>query len=221
MPVTYAKNCAEHYSDHPVKSRLEQKRLMDVLLSLVLLPAVLPLAILIGAILKIQGGPILYSQVRVGRDGLPFRLWKFRTMIADADAVLQKHLDRHPSAKQEWRDHRKLRNDPRVTRFGAFLRRCSLDELPQFWNIFLGEMSLVGPRPVSQNELEEKYRQYALSYMRCRPGLTGLWQVSGRNRLTYESRVQLDDYYARQQNALLDLWILWRTIGAVLRGTGC
>ncbi|WP_348646253.1 sugar transferase [Pseudohalocynthiibacter sp. F2068] len=167
-----------------------------------------------------QEGSLFFGQDRVGKNGKLFRIWKFRTMHMNADEALIDLLSKNPVAAHEWTTKRKLQSDPRVTRLGGFLRRTSLDELPQLWTVFCGEMSLVGPRPVPGDELRAEYRGDAWAYLSCKPGLTGLWQVSGRNMLDYTQRVQLGVAYSRRQNLSLDLLILWRTIAVVLRCTG-
>jgi len=220
MPIAPVKACSE-LPTTVRRTSIEAKRIMDVVLALFLIPLALPILAAIAGILLLQGRAVFYSQLRVGQDGRLFHLWKFRTMVPDADKSLENHLLHNPDAAREWHTNCKLRDDPRVTRFGAFLRKCSLDELPQLWNVLLGQMSLVGPRPVTPTELTQKYRTYAPAYLQCRPGMTGLWQVSGRNSLPYSKRVRLDAAYAAEQNLWLDLRILWRTVGVVLRGTGC
>lgn len=197
------------------------KRCMDIGLIIALSPFALVVMALITLILSFGRGPVFHSQLRVGRAGRRFRIWKFRTMRPVCAAEFQDYLSKNPDLSSEWHQTRKLQHDPRVTRFGAFLRKSSMDELPQLWNILRGEMSLVGPRPVPYDELHENYRGYVAAYQKCQPGLTGLWQVSGRNRLHYDARVRLDASYAVNQNILLDLKILFRTIKVVLRGTGC
>ncbi len=158
---------------------------------------------------------------RIGRDGAPFPCLKFRTMVRDADRVLEEHLARDPAARAEWQAQRKLARDPRVTAIGNLLRRSSLDELPQLFNVLRGEMSLVGPRPVVRVELEEHYAGEAGSlYCRVRPGVTGLWQVSGRSGVSYRERVRLDTEYVRTGSLMLDVAILCRTPWAVLRARG-
>jgi len=204
---------------HP--SAIGAKRVMDIVLILLTLPVSVPLVLVITGLLLAQGRPVFYSQQRVGRGGRNFRIWKFSTMVPQAETRLREYLQKNPNAAREWRMTQKLRHDPRVFPLGAFLRKSSLDELPQLWNILCGQMSLVGPRPITMTELVGKYCGHAPAYLKCRPGLTGLWQVSGRNRLRYSQRVQLDVAYATRQNLWLDLHILWRTIGTVLRGTGC
>ncbi len=166
-------------------------------------------------LLRCEGGPIIFRHRRVGRDGKPFDCLKFRSMVPDADRVLRELLERHPELKAEWlRDH-KLRDDPRITAAGRFLRRTSLDELPQLWNVIRGEMSLVGPRPIVHEELL-RYGRCASKYLSARPGITGLWQVTGRSNTDYRRRVVLDVYYIRRQSLLLDLYILAKTTRVVL-----
>lgn len=201
--------------------RLDAKRCVDLAMLSVLLPFLLPLGLAVAALVAFQGGPVLHSQWRVGRRGRMFRLWKFRTMRRGAEAALPALLAADHERAHVWRRYGKLRDDPRVTSLGRVLRRYSLDELPQFWNVLTGEMSLVGPRPVPLAELHHGYGTAAQAYLSCRPGLSGLWQVSGRNRLDYAQRVALDCHYARHRSLTLDVSIMLRTIGAVLRGTGC
>lgn len=164
-------------------------------------------------------GPIIFSHNRIGRGGKVFPCYKFRTMVVDAEAELEKFLIKHPDRRKEWEEQQKLKDDPRITRAGRFLRKTSLDELPQLFNVLRGEMSLVGPRPIVQNEIE-KYRQYIEDYYLVRPGLTGYWQVSGRSDTSYDERVQMDSWYVRNWSIWLDIVILFRTIKVVLRGRG-
>ena len=162
---------------------------------------------------------MLYGQKRIGRNGGEFRAWKFRSMVQDAERVLEDYLARHPEMAEEWQRHHKLRNDPRVTRIGRFLRKTSLDELPQLWNVLTGEMSLVGPRPIVRQELQ-KYGDAIELYLRVRPGITGLWQVSGRSNTTYDERIRLDEHYVRNWSVWLDIFVLGETIKTVLRAEG-
>lgn len=164
-------------------------------------------------------GPVLYTQWRLGRDGRPFRIWKFRSMVVDADERLARLLAEDPAARREWEATQKLTNDPRVTRVGRFLRATSLDELPQLANVLRGQMSLVGPRPIVDAEVERYGEAYGL-YTQVRPGMTGYWQVSGRSDTSYEYRVELDTYYVRNWSVWLDLDIILRTFAAVLRRDG-
>ena len=164
-------------------------------------------------------GPLFYGQRRVGRNDQTFVAWKFRTMVSNAAEELEFHLASDPELRQEWdRDH-KLKNDPRVTPVGRFLRKTSLDELPQIWNVFRGEMSLVGPRPIVTAEIAKYGKRFDL-YRKVPPGITGLWQVSGRNQTTYEARTEFDEYYVRNWSICLDLYILFRTVKAVLNAEG-
>ena len=178
-----------------------------------------PLILVIVLLMRKGDGSVIYRHRRVGRGGRMFSCLKFRTMIPDADQVLRDLLESDPALRAEWvRDH-KLRHDPRVTRLGRFLRRTSLDELPQLVNVLRGEMSLVGPRPVVREELL-RYGRNVGTYLAVKPGITGLWQVTGRNDTDYRRRVVLDTYYVRNQNLLLDLYILAKTTGVVLGGSG-
>ena len=202
------------------KRRLLLKRMLD--LSLVALSAclVLPLWIIIAlAIMLDSPGAPVFFQERVGRNGTSFRICKFRTMVQNADALLHKALTENSTLRREWGHDHKLKQDPRITRIGAFLRKTSLDELPQLWNVLKGDMSLVGPRPIVSEEIA-KYGQVFQDYLRVRPGLTGLWQVSGRNNLAYEERVRLDQYYVSNWSVWFDIWILAQTIPVVLCGRG-
>ena len=196
------------------------KRTLDVLFVLIGGAALLPFIGLIAALIKLTSpGPVLYGQRRHGRGGQTFTAWKFRSMVANAGEALERILAADPGLREEWLRDQKLRHDPRVTPIGRFLRRTSLDELPQLWNILLGEMSLVGPRPIVAKEIARYGDDFAL-YKKVTPGLTGLWQVSGRNLLTYEQRIGFDLYYVRNWSIWLDLHILARTVQTVLRGDG-
>jgi len=162
-----------------------------------------------------SGAPIFYQQARVGRDGKSFKVYKFRSMVQNADAVLKELLANDPALREEWAATQKLRNDPRITTIGHFLRKTSLDELPQLLNVLKGEMSLVGPRPIVTEELAH-YGKHAASYLAARPGLTGPWQVSGRNDVSYAERVRLDVEYVSQPSMIRDFDVLLRTVGVVL-----
>ncbi|WP_425277000.1 undecaprenyl-phosphate galactose phosphotransferase WbaP [Meiothermus ruber] len=196
------------------------KRAIDIALVITFaLPVALVLAV-IGLLIRLDSpGSVLYSQWRVGLSANRFRAWKFRSMVRDADRLLAEYLQRYPELKAEWEHDQKLKNDPRVTRVGRFLRKTSLDELPQLWNVLKGEMSLVGPRPIVDDEIK-RYGSHFSLYTRVRPGLTGLWQVSGRNDTTYAERVAMDIYYVRNWSPWLDLYILARTVWVVLFGKG-
>jgi len=192
------------------------KRTGDIVFSLAMLSLCSPLLVLLVLLVKITSrGPVFYVQQRVGRGYRQFGCIKFRTMRRDADRILSAVLAASPDLQEEFRNDFKLRNDPRITRLGRFLRRSSLDELPQFVNVLRGEMSVVGPRPIVSQELP-RYGKRMEEVLAVRPGLTGLWQVSGRNNLSYRKRVQLDLYYARYRSLKMDMRILLRTIRVVL-----
>ena len=202
----------------PIQLRL--KRALDIGGALALLLLCLPVIGLIALIVAAGGRPVFYAPGRVGRNGRMFRCLKFRTMVPDAERVLATLLETDPRARLEWERSCKLVDDPRVTRVGRFLRATSLDELPQLFNVLLGQMSLVGPRPVPPDELHERYRENARYYLRVRPGLTGPWQISGRSDMPYEDRVTLDVAYAKAPSLLADIRILARTVPAVLLRRG-
>lgn len=200
--------------------KLAIKRCMDLFLSIIIGIVILPFILFIAILIRLESpGPIFFKQLRVGRQGKPIWILKFRTMIQDAEVVLQKTLLENDELRKEWELDQKLRYDPRITRVGKFLRRTSLDELPQLWNVLCGDMSLVGPRPIIKEEIV-RYDEAYLLYIRVRPGITGLWQVSGRNDLTYEQRVKADWYYISNWSVWLDLLILARTIPVVLQSKG-
>jgi lipopolysaccharide/colanic/teichoic acid biosynthesis glycosyltransferase len=197
------------------------KRGIDVVGSLAALILMGPLLIAITvAIWLCDAGPVVYSQERIGRNGRTFRCLKFRTMRMNADRLFEELLSSDPLARREWETMHKLRRDPRVTRLGKFLRMSSLDELPQLFNVLRGDMSLVGPRPIVSAEAGRYGRRFR-SYCTVKPGLTGLWQVSGRNNTSYRRRVALDVTYARRASLRLDLWIMLRTVPAILSASGC
>jgi lipopolysaccharide/colanic/teichoic acid biosynthesis glycosyltransferase len=192
------------------------KRTGDIIFSLAVLSLGSPIFILLAMLVKLTSrGPVFYVQQRVGRDYRSFGCIKFRTMRRDADRVLSGLLAESPDLAEEFRNDFKLKNDPRITRLGKFLRRSSLDELPQFLNVLRGEMSVVGPRPIVRKELP-RYGESMDEVLAVRPGLTGLWQVSGRNNLRYDERVALDIRYSRGRSFLLDLGIMLRTIRVIL-----
>ena len=192
------------------------KRIGDIIFSLIVLTLGSPIFILIGILVKLSSpGSVFYIQKRVGRNYREFGCIKFRTMYKDADELLPNLLEKYPLMRKEFEKDFKLRQDPRITKLGRFLRRSSLDELPQFFNVLKGEMSVVGPRPIVSNEII-KYSLFMEEVISVRPGLTGLWQVSGRNNLSYKKRVELDLLYARNRNFLLDLEIIILTLGVLL-----
>jgi undecaprenyl-phosphate galactose phosphotransferase len=188
--------------------------------SMLLLILAIPMLIISAIIVTTSKGPAIFSQLRVGRNGRPFRCYKFRTMYSDAEARLSSILDNDADARAEWKSNFKLRNDPRITPIGRFLRRTSLDELPQIFNVLRGEMSLVGPRPVTQFEIDEYYRDQAGICFCVPPGITGLWQVSGRSNTGYAYRIALDVWYVRNWNLWLDIVILMKTVRVVIRHEG-
>lgn len=198
------------------------KRSMDLILLALAAPFVLPLiGALWLAVKTTSEGPVFYGQRRVGRGGAEFTMWKFRSMVDNAEAVLHAYLDKDPALKAQWdRDH-KLKQDPRVTAIGRFLRSSSLDEIPQLWNVLIGEMSIVGPRPIVNTEdydreYCEEHPEVYDKYKHFSPGITGLWQVSGRNTTTYLRRIICDDYYFRNWSIFFDCLILAKTFRTVL-----
>lgn len=195
------------------------KRLFDVLVASLLLLCLSPLLVYFLVAIRRDGGEAIYGHRRVGRYGKSFVCYKFRSMVADSDAVLARLLETDPRARQEWKRDFKLRNDPRVTPIGAFLRKTSLDELPQLWNVLKGDMSLVGPRPVVADELE-RYGDEVDYYLEARPGITGLWQISGRNDVDYSYRVYLDSWYVKNWSLWYDIVILIKTVSVVFGRRG-
>lgn len=195
------------------------KRRLDIALSIFFLPVVLIIGLPIALLVALEGGRPLYRQIRVGRNGRLFTCYKFRTMTHDANARLRAALRDDPDARRAWFDRFKFENDPRVTRLGWFLRKTSLDEIPQVWNVIKGDMSWVGPRPVILDELL-KYGADLPAYLACRPGITGMWQVNGRSDTTYRQRVAFDVHYAKNWSVMLDLRILLMTIPRVLTAKG-
>lgn len=197
------------------------KFLFDYTLVLLALPFIVPLLLALGAIVKLtSSGPALYTQARIGQHGRTIRVFKFRSMYADAESRLKDLLAENAEARAEWKKTYKLKNDPRITRFGNFLRKSSLDELPQLINVLKGEMSLVGPRPVPAVELRLRYKDKSEYYTLVRPGITGLWQISGRSDISYEQRVNMDTWYVFNWSLYTDLVILYKTIGVVLKRRG-
>jgi len=191
------------------------KRLFDLLLSIALLPFALIAIATVAVVVKASSpGPVFYRHTRIGLKSRPFGLWKFRTMFHDSDKIFWAHLAQNPDARREWLRYRKLKHDPRVTRVGAFLRRSNLDELPQLLNVFAGDMSLVGPRPIVEEELK-RYGSGGALYTAVLPGITGLWQVSGRGCLPYEQRVALDVEYVSTWSLARDFMVLTKTFNAV------
>ncbi len=193
------------------------KRLLDITITLLLLPLAFPLVAIIAFIIRLDSpGPIFFCHRRLGYAGQEIFIWKFRTMYHDSERILQEALATDPALRQEWDQCHKLRHDPRVTRIGRWLRRLSLDELPQLWNVLTGDLALVGPRPIVREEIPKYTEKGFHLYQRVRPGLTGLWQISGRSSTSYAQRVALDTYYVRNWSVWLDLYILACTPKALL-----
>lgn len=196
------------------------KRLIDIFLVLLVLPIYVPLLLVIAVSVRVTSpGPVFFSHRRIRQRGAFFSMWKFRTMCVNSAEVLEDYLRDNPKARFEWRRNHRLRHDPRITPIGLFLRKYSLDELPQLWNIFAGDMSFVGPRPIVAAEVE-KYGEHFADYVSVQPGLTGLWQVSGRGQVSYRERVHLDVTYAHRVSFLTDLRILLRSFGALVNEDG-
>lgn len=192
------------------------KRALDFAVASAAIVLLAPIMLMIAALIKLTiGGPVIFAHPRVGLNGRMFPCFKFRSMVVNGDEALKRHIAENPAAAREWRETRKLKNDPRVTPLGRLLRKSSLDELPQLFNVIRGEMSCVGPRPIVAAELE-RYGSRANYYLRSRPGVTGMWQVNGRNQLSYGKRVALDCLYVRRWSLGLDIALLFLTIPAVL-----
>ncbi len=195
------------------------KRLFDIIGSIFIIIILSPALLYISRKVKKDGGPAIYGHERIGKGGRPFKCLKFRSMVINSKEVLEELLICDPKARQEWNATFKLKNDPRITKIGAFLRRTSLDELPQLFNVLKGDMSLVGPRPIITAELE-RYNDEVDYYLLSKPGMTGLWQVSGRSDVDYETRVYLDAWYVKNWSMWNDIAILFKTISVVLRKDG-
>jgi lipopolysaccharide/colanic/teichoic acid biosynthesis glycosyltransferase len=210
-------------TDRPTRQtdeRLDVTRAIDISIALAALIFVAPLMVVVAVLIKLQdGGPIFFAHPRIGMGGRNFPCLKFRSMVVDSEARLKQHLANNPAAREEWELDHKLRNDPRITPLGSFLRKSSIDELPQLLNVLRGEMSLVGPRPIVQAEIARYGRSFR-HYTAVRPGITGLWQVSGRNDVAYNRRVALDRAYAVGRSPGLYLVIIVKTVPAVLTRSG-
>ena len=198
------------------------KRIIDIIGALVGIIVLIPTTIvlyIIRKILKEDDGPLFYEHLRYGKNGKMFRMYKYRSMCMHADEKLKEYLDKNDDARKEFEEYQKLSNDPRITKLGQFLRRTSLDELPQMINILLGDLSFVGPRPVVKNELE-RYGKNKEKFLSVKPGLTGYWQVNGRSNTTYEERIEMELYYAENCSLWLDTKIFIKTFAAVLKKEG-
>ena len=193
------------------------KRVFDILLSAFALLLLAPVLLLLYIMTAIDGGPAFFPSKRVGKSGIVFDCFKFRTMRVDANAHLNDLIEKDPELEKEWLTNFKLENDPRITSVGRFLRKTSLDELPQLFNVLKGDMSLVGPRPILLDEVEQ-YGNQLVDYQSIKPGITGMWQVNGRSNLSYNKRIELNKWYIRNWTLWLDVTILIKTIPAVLFG---
>lgn len=200
---------------------LPVKRLFDIFFSLSVILLTFPFLCLVAIAIRISSkGSVVYAHERIGRGGKPFHCYKFRTMHKDADKVLQEYLQKSPELKQEWEENHKLKNDPRVTSVGKILRKLSLDEFPQFLNVILGDMSIVGPRPMVREEIENRLGTKAAKILSVRPGLTGLWQTSGRSNTSYVKRVQLDELYIEHRTFWLDVKLVAKTVPSMIMSRG-
>ncbi len=196
------------------------KEIFDKVFAIFFIILTLPLFLLIALLVKLTSkGPVIYKQTRLGLHGKPFKILKFRTMVVNADKILKEYLEKNPERKAEFDKYYRLKDDPRITPLGKILRKTSLDELPQLFNVLMGNMSVVGPRPIIPEEVE-KYGDFAEKLFSVKPGLTGLYQVSGRSDLPYDQRVKLDMEYIDKQSFLLDLFIILRTIPVLITGHG-
>ena len=202
------------------KSNRIMKRIFDIVATVCGGIFILPFMLIIAIIIYLDsGGPIIYKQKRVGRNGKEFNFYKFRSMVKNADTILEEYLNTHEDEKKEWQKNFKLKNDPRVTKIGKIIRKTSIDELPQLWNVLIGDMSLVGPRPLLPNEVE-RYSSYIEDYKLVLPGLTGVWQVSGRSDTTFEERVIMDSWYIHNWSVLIDIVYLLKTVLVVVKSKG-
>jgi lipopolysaccharide/colanic/teichoic acid biosynthesis glycosyltransferase len=193
------------------------KRLIDITVILLALPFVLPLIMLLALVVWSDGGNPFYAQERVGRSGRVFRMWKLRSMVPNAEHILEEYLLSNPDARREWDEYQKLRDDPRITRVGRVIRKTSIDELPQLFNVLIGDMSLVGPRPIMVDQAD---LYPGSAYFQLRPGVTGYWQVSERNEATFAARAVFDTKYAQDCSFMVDFNILLRTVPVVLKASG-
>lgn len=220
-----------HDYSHSIKSQksfssfhvrhIATKRLFDIIFSFCILILGFPIFLIIGFLIALTSpGPIFYSHQRVGRAGKPIHCWKFRTMRKNSDKILHDLLQSSDCLKKEWLAFYKLKNDPRITPLGQFLRKTSLDELPQFWNVIRGDMSVVGPRPVVAEEIEKYYGSKSWKILSMRPGLTGIWQTSGRNQISMEERVKMEECYVETHSFLKDLKLICKTIPVMLFSKG-
>lgn len=217
----YRFTALQAHSDEILIKDIAYKRFFDIVFSSFVLVCGLPLFLAISAAIFLTSrGSVIFSQERIGRGGKSFRFFKFRTMYSGAEESLDELLASNPSLKAEWEITQKLKNDPRITKVGAFLRKTSLDELPQFWNVLLGDLSVVGPRPYLRDQVEKHLGSRAAKILSVRPGLTGIWQTSGRNHITFLQRMEMEEKYIEQKSFLLDLQLILKTIPCMLLRKG-
>ncbi len=197
------------------------KRTVDICGGLVGLSILVPTTIIVAILnfINKENGPIFYAQRRIGKDGKIFKMYKFRTMVVDADKKLKNILESNPELKKEWEENRKLKNDPRITKIGNFLRKTSIDEIPQFVNVLIGNLSLVGPRAVVIDEIE-KFGDYQKDVLSVKPGITGYWAANGRSETSYDERVFMETKYSRNSSVWMDIKILFKTVVSVIKGEG-
>lgn len=228
MSYQYRSDIKTNVAPHPITApaflkqrglyRSVMKRAFDVIAVLLASVPLLLTVCLLALLVRRDGGPAFYTQKRIGKDGKEFSILKLRTMVTNADEVMEQHLASDPAARAEWNHHQKLRNDPRITKTGNLLRRTSLDELPQLWNVLIGDMSIVGPRPMM---LEQRVLYPGTEYYEMRPGVTGFWQISDRHETGFHERAQYDRDYFRQMSFKTDLKTIWQTVAVVLDAKGC
>jgi lipopolysaccharide/colanic/teichoic acid biosynthesis glycosyltransferase len=216
VPLGYVRSRA---ALRPQRASLGCQRVMDCVICLLAAPFAIAVGLIIALLIRLDGGPVFYSQRRIGLGGQAFNCLKFRSMVMDADVRLEQVLARDPVARAEWEDYQKLALDPRITPVGKFIRATSLDELPQLINVWRGDMSIVGPRPIMTDQIA-LYGEHFGDYCSLRPGITGLWQIGGRNNCTFAERVRLDMEYARTWSMLRDVQIIILTIPAVIGRRG-
>ena len=217
--IAKAKDSYSFSQGQPLSAERFLKEVMDRAGAFVALVLFSPLFLFLAWKIRQDGGPAFFGHTRVGKDGRPFKCWKFRTMVMNSQEILKELLEKDPAAREEFAQTFKLKNDPRVTKVGAFLRKTSLDEIPQLFNVLCGEMSLVGPRPVVEAE-RSYYADKFSYYTSVKPGITGLWQISGRSDTSYGQRVQLDTTYVKKWSLLNDIVIIFRTVHVVLTRKG-
>jgi len=210
------KSAASLYDARRISLKFFLKRSLDVFSSILLLCVLSPLFVLVAIAVGIDGGPIFFSQKRIGRNGNVFPCYKFRSMRVGAEETITHHLLNNPQEKEKWDTYQKLENDARITAVGKIIRKTSLDELPQLWNVLCGDMSLVGPRPITPDQLE-RYGKNLIYYTAVRPGITGPWQVGGRNKLPFSERITLESEYAQNWNLLTDVQIMAKTVPAIFK----